>query len=210
MLWTSREAMEPRCRLYLLAPEGPTGAAVSAISDAVSADDVACIALRAGPEGRIDGTQAARLIEIAHTKDVAVVIEGDIDAAQQLSADGVHIDADKALYCSARERLGAGAIIGVNCGRSRHNAMELAEAGVDYVAFDTSSAEDDLIAWWAGLFEVPCVAWLPGQDEEVLKLAQSGADFVALAPDRWAEGDRTPGQAITHWNTMLERLDATQ
>ena len=61
-------------------------------------------------------------------------------------------------------------------GASRHDAMELGEAGADYVAFgippdveDRAVAVErrlDLIAWWSEVFELPCVAFDVADAEE--------------------------------------------
>jgi hypothetical protein len=40
---------------------------------------------------------------------------------------------DRPAYDAARKVLGASAIVGADCGASRHFAMEMAEAGADYV-----------------------------------------------------------------------------
>jgi thiamine-phosphate pyrophosphorylase len=38
-----------------------------------------------------------------------------------------------------------------------------------------------MIAWWAPLFEVPCVAFDVETGEEAARLAAAGADFLAVA-----------------------------
>ena len=110
--------------------------------------------------------------------------------------------------------LGPKAIVGVEVGLSRHDAMELGERGADYVAFcdadfdpdseaDAQSGGDpdadgdvldevglpmlDRIAWWAEVFTVPCVAWDVILPEEAREWAASGADFVALGPEAWLD-----------------------
>jgi thiamine-phosphate pyrophosphorylase len=78
--------------------------------------------------------------------------------------------------------------------------MSAAEAGADYVMFGEPGAAgerpsfdaiEERIAWWAEVFEAPCVAYA-ASDEEVAPLAKAGADFVALGDWLW----RDP-QAIT-------------
>ncbi|OYY22957.1 MAG: hypothetical protein B7Y65_03790, partial [Azorhizobium sp. 35-67-15] len=44
----------------------------------------------------------------------------------------------------------------------------------------------DMIAWWAEVFEVPCVG-VATSAEEAEQLARAGADFVALSGD-WITG----------------------
>ena len=67
----------------------------------------------------------------------------------------------------------------------------LAEAGADYVSFgapphltDRDKARgrrEELIAWWAPLFEVPCVAFDVETPDEAAQLAAAGADFIGVA-----------------------------
>jgi thiamine-phosphate pyrophosphorylase len=68
--------------------------------------------------------------------------------------------------------------------------MTVAEAGADYIAFgapahlkDRDKGRDrrnDLVAWWAEIFQVPCVAFDVETAQEAEALARSGADFVAV------------------------------
>ena len=81
--------------------------------------------------------------------------------------------------------------------------MVLAEAGADYVGFgapphlkDRDKARvrrEELIAWWAPIFEVPCVAFDVETGEEAAQLAAAGADFfaVALTADLTAKAARS-------------------
>jgi thiamine-phosphate pyrophosphorylase len=66
--------------------------------------------------------------------------------------------------------------------------MEAGEAGADYVMFGEPDAAGhrpsfdavvDRVAWWAEVFEVPCVAYA-ARLEEIPALAGAGADFVAV------------------------------
>lgn len=86
-------------------------------------------------------------IEFIQAKGVAALIADDAALARALRADGVHLGpgADlMARYEEARSILGAGAIVGVDAGGSRHLAMEAGEAGADYIAFsDVQISTDD-------------------------------------------------------------------
>jgi thiamine-phosphate pyrophosphorylase len=105
--------------------------------------------------------------------------------------------ADPDSYPSARSLLGESASIGVNCGLERHQAMLLAELGADYVGFgptlpsDIDGVDDcsELIAWWAEIFVVPCVAFDIDGIDTAHKLATLGADFVAPSKHIWQDDD---------------------
>jgi thiamine-phosphate pyrophosphorylase len=110
-----------------------------------------------------------------------------------VKADGVHLPASKtaaATYREAREVLGTRFIVGVDVGRTRHDAMTLGEEGADYIAFGIPAHVEDretararrreLVAWWSEIFEVPCVAFDVETPEDAHDLAASGADFVAV------------------------------
>ncbi len=86
--------------------------------------------------------------------------------------------------------LGTRYIVGVDVGRSRHDAMTLAEAGADYIAFGIPPHVEDraasaarrleLVAWWSEIFEIPCVAFDVDTADDATALAGAGADFVAM------------------------------
>jgi len=156
-------------------------------------------ALSAGPIASVviavtEGTPAAdvqALIGAAQSAGAAALILDDARLARTLKADGVHLSAGNGkAQGEAREIVGSRGIVGVDAGRSRHEAMVAGESGVDYVAFGIPAHVDDrvkahrrrceLIAWWSEIFEVPVVAFDVALAEEAGQLAASGADFVAL------------------------------
>jgi thiamine-phosphate pyrophosphorylase len=135
------------------------------------------------------------LIQSAKRQNLAVLVADDIDLAADLGADGVHIGADQRRLAEARSRLGADRTVGVSCRLSRHEAMVMGEGGADYIAFGEHwgagphdpQALAEMVAWWAALFEVPCVAWLGTDDPvgEARRLISAGADYIGV---RWAAG----------------------
>ena len=141
---------------------------------------------------KADADLFSRLVEDVQVLEAAALIEDDIDLAQACGADGVHLSPAADLleqYEKARETLDAESIVGVGVGLSRHNAMTLGEAGADYIAFDASQpiATDvviegdeqvELLAWWAEVFEVPCVGLTAGTSERARALLDAGADFI--------------------------------
>ena len=78
--------------------------------------------------------------------------------------------------------------------------MLVAEAGADYVMFGefeqdgrrpSFEAVVERVAWWSGLFEVPCVAYAASL-QEVAPLCAAGPEFLAVG--EWIFADR-PGAA---------------
>ena len=177
--------------LYLVVEAGP-GADVL-LAAALSPGLAASVLIRP-PEGqRLDPSTSKRLVEIIQNHKAAALIADDANLARTLKADGVHLTWSKDKndrYAEAREILGARLIVGVDAGRSRHDAMSLGEAGADYIAFgipphvddrETAAARQlDLVAWWAGIFEIPCVAFDIAEAAHRAELVRAGADFVAL------------------------------
>ena len=186
---------------------------------ALDAVRVATIIVTPPPGGTIDGAEAAAIVAAGHAKNVAVLVEDDVNLAKSLGADGVHLawhDDAEASYAAVRAALGPNAIVGVDAGHSRHDAMSLGESGADYVAFSLSrqaadrvTAEQqhfDLIEWWAEIFEVPVVAMDVESAEQAEPLTDAGADFIAARLPR----NLTPDQ-VTVWISDIARgLEARQ
>jgi thiamine-phosphate pyrophosphorylase len=108
------------------------------------------------------------------------------------------------------------AIVGAGGLKNRHEAMEAAEAGADYVFFGLLDRPDDddahrktldLGSWWADLFEPPCVLLAGRSMESVEDCAQVGADFVAVRDGVWSHPDG-PAAAVTAINAILDRVES--
>ena len=182
---------EGGCQLYAVVEAGE--AAPERLAAALSAADIASVLIVAAAGRALDAAAGKALVELARRHGAAALVAGDARLARSLGADGVHLAgaADLAeAYREARGILGPDGVIGVDPGISRHDAMTLAEAGADYVAFgapahlkdrDKAKARrDELVAWWADIFQVPCVAFDAESVEEAQRLAAAGADFVAV------------------------------
>jgi thiamine-phosphate pyrophosphorylase len=197
------------CRLYLTTPPELVSGGVllrdflAAFERAAGALDVACL-LIAAPEGAGDAAVAdlARpLIAAAQSRDIAALLGGRPALAKALGADGVHLDgagmssdALLRLYREARKTLPEDAILGALCPPERHAAMELAEAGADYVGF-AGPAATELIAWWGEMMTTPCIAFGRFDAGTARELAKAGADFLAPDPAAWTTPDLLPALA---------------
>ena len=178
-------------QLYAVIEAGES--ALDRLAAALSAAEFASVLIAPPPGGTLDATAARPLVEAAQRQHVAALIADDARLARTLRADGVHLGVAKDLasaYDEARSILGQGGIVGVDAGITRHDAMTLAEAGADYIAFgapphlkdrDKARARrDEFIAWWAEIFQAPCVALDVETPEEAETLSRAGADFIAI------------------------------
>jgi thiamine-phosphate pyrophosphorylase len=169
------------------------------LATALQAADVACllIAAQIGTSNEALAAIAQPLIRVAQSRDVAALLPGNAALAKWLDADGVHLDLRACdtmealrVYREARKALAEDAIVGTLCPAERHLAMEIAEAGADYVGFDLAEPEATaIIAWWGEMMTVPCIAFGRIDPATAGALARNGADFVAPEPDVWNRAD---------------------
>ncbi len=143
-------------------------------------------------------SQAKALVAPLQRLDLAVLVAGDPQIALKTGADGVEI-ADLEAYRAARGVLGPDRIVGADCGTSRHRAMELAEAGADYVAF-AQGGHEDLISWWSEIFEIPCIAADPVSAESLDILLPHRPDFIRPDDAMWTSPEAA--------RDIVERLTA--
>ena len=160
--------------------------------------DIACLRLSLGTKDEdtlLRAADAAR--EVAHARDVAIVIENHLILAERLGLDGVHLTDGARTVRKARKDLGADAIVGAFCGTSRHEGMSAGEAGADYVALgpigettlgDGSSVDFDVLEWWSQVIEVPMIAEGALTAELVAKYGPV-TDFFAVGEEIWGADD---------------------
>ncbi len=203
------------CRLYLITPPviDDLAAFGHALAQALDAGDVAALQIRLkdAPESLI-AAAADVILPIAHSRDVAVIMNDSPLLAQKFGCDGVHIGQDDGPLADARKLLGPDAIIGVTCHDSRHLAMEASEAGADYVAFgaffDTATkdastrAEPEVLSIWQESMQTPCVAIGGITVDNCKELVIAGADFIAVSAGVWAYPEG-PAAAVAAFNAQI-------
>ena len=171
---------------------------VPLLARVLDAADIACLRLSLAPRDEDRLSRAAdALRELAHARDVPMVIAEHVALATRLGLDGVHLtDAARGVR-TARTALGADAIVGAFARASRHDGMSAAEAGADYVSFgpvapstlgDGSHAPRDLFDWWSEMIEVPVVAEGVTTEAQIADLAPV-ADFLAFGETVWDAAD---------------------
>jgi thiamine-phosphate pyrophosphorylase len=180
------------CRLYAVLEAGE--AAGERLAAAQAAADLAVVLIAPAAGQRLQAAEVRPLVDRVRKAEATALVLDDARLARSAGADGVHLGVPndpQAAYAAAREALGGQGVVGADAGISRHVAMVLAEAGADYVGFgapphlgDRQKARlrrAEMIAWWAPIFEVPCVAFDVETPEEAQQLAAAGADFIAVA-----------------------------
>ena len=160
--------------------------------------EIACLRLAlADPDADAVARAADTCREIAHARDVPLVIEKHSGLVERLGLDGVHLSDAARSVRAARKALGADAIIGASCGTSRHDGMAAGEAGADYIAFspvgdmglgDAARAGRDLFAWWSEMIELPVVAE-GGLTRDLVEGFAPVTDFFAIGPEIWRAED---------------------
>ena len=164
--------------LTVAAPGVPPGW----LEEALGGSAIAAVQISADGGARLDPPLLAALVAALQGRGIAALLTDDARLARTVRADGVHLTSSAA-YEESREILGRKGIVGGEAGETRHAAMELAEAGADYVAFGAESgskAQLERVAWWAEIFEIPCVALSVATPEAAEALAAAGVDFVSV------------------------------
>lgn len=175
---------------------------LAACLDAV---EVACLRLAApdAPDAGRLGRAADAMRALAHERDIPLVIENHGLIAQAHGLDGVHLTDGARQLRAWRRAFGEDGIVGSFCAGSRHEAMNAAELGADYVAFGPAGRSllgrgepvpEDLFSWWSDMIELPVVA------EGALSAELIGAltpitDFFAIGAEIWRQDD--PAAALT-------------
>ncbi|ANU07854.1 thiamine phosphate synthase [Paraurantiacibacter namhicola] len=193
------------CQLYLISPPVMNNGFADRLIAAIEAGPVTAFQFRVKDMDQHEAARlAAPLQAICAEREVGFIVNDSIPLAKRLKADGVHLGQGDGTVAEARDALGSDAQVGVTCHASRHLAMEAGEAGADYVAFGSffpsqtkqseHRPETDLLEWWSGLFEIPCVAIGGITPENCAPLVQAGADFLAVSNAVWAAED--PAEAV--------------
>ena len=168
-------------RFFLSTPHGADAKDSLAFVDAVlDADaDIASLLIDYQSDNEAEWVRLAKQVcDKAQPKGIAVLVKNESRIAGRSGADGIHVDQGLAAVRDAVDRLQGKMIIGAGGISSRHEAMEMGEAGADYLFFgrlDKPPVEGghkksyQLGLWWAELFQIPAAL-------------QAGSDVASLEP----------------------------
>jgi thiamine-phosphate pyrophosphorylase len=180
--------------LYAITPDGVDAKALVRMVSAALKGGARLIQYRqksAGP--RDQAVQARELNELCAASGASLIINDNVELAQQINAAGVHLGRDDMNVIEARRQLGTNKIIGVSC----YNQMALAEAAIgssaDYIAFGAFfpsqikphavRAELALIVDAKKKFNIPIVAIGGISLQNAPQLIAAGADAIAVISD---------------------------
>jgi len=186
-------------QIYLITPPSfALSQFADTLGQVLDSTDIACIRLAMASQDEDDIARAAdSLREVAHARDVALVIADHVLLAERLGLDGVHLSDAARSVRAARKTLGADAIVGSYCAATRHDGISAAEAGADYVCFGPIGASDlntgaqadiELFQWWSEMIEVPVVAEGALDAASVARFAPY-TDFFGIGGEIWQADD---------------------
>jgi thiamine-phosphate pyrophosphorylase len=134
--------------------------------------------------------QAQILRNLCQQYAIPLIINDDIELAQRVNAEGVHLGKEDGDIDSARAVLGDSAIIGISCYNQWILAEKAEKNGADYIAFGrffSSStkplavqADIHLLIQAKQRFTIPLVAIGGITVENGKKLIEAGADCLAV------------------------------
>jgi thiamine-phosphate pyrophosphorylase len=82
--------------------------------------------------------QAAALLALCRAAGVPLIVNDDVDLAESLGADGLHLGREDLSIAAARTRLGKNILLGASCYDRLDLAVNARSAGADYVAFGSA------------------------------------------------------------------------
>jgi len=181
----------PLAGLYVLTPElADTGLLVARVAAAIAGGAAAVQYRNKRGSAVLRREQAFALRALCTARDTTFIVNDDVDLACAVGADGVHLGEDDGAIGAARQRLGAGAIIGASCYDSLDTAQSALAAGADYIAFGSffasrvkphaARAQPSLLTRAKARWSVPVVAIGGITATNAAALIAAGADALAV------------------------------
>ncbi|BAP56639.1 thiamine monophosphate synthase [Thioploca ingrica] len=145
--------------------------------------------------------QAQALHHLCQQYQIPLIINDDVDLAQQVGAEGVHLGKEDAQLTTVRARLGHDVIIGVSCYNQLALAQDAVAAGATYVAFgrffqshtkpNAVVAHLDLLRQARQLLHCPIVAIGGITPDNGKQLITAGADCLAVIQGVFGQPNRS-------------------
>lgn len=186
-------------QIYLITPpEVDLSSFPDQLAAVLDASDISCVRMVLATRDEDHLSRAAdSLREVAHARDVAIVISEHVQLVERLGLDGVHLMDSARSVRKTRQDLGNDAIVGTYCGASRHAGLNAGELGCDYISFgpvgasplgDGTLAERELFEWWSEVVEVPVVAE-GALNIDIIRQLAPVTDFFGIGEEIWRAED---------------------
>ncbi len=143
--------------------------------------------------------QASSLKKLCVQSDSILIINDDIELANAVQADGVHLGKDDVSINQARQQLGEHSIIGVSCYDQLELAIDAEKAGANYVAFgaffqsatkpQARTASLELLKTAKQQLHIPICSIGGITAENAHTLIEQGADMTAVITDLFSSDD---------------------
>lgn len=207
-------AIENRCRLVLIVPEGDdVDARTTMLADALRGGDVASVILpQYGLDDGVFQKHAEALVPVIQQAGAAALVAGDTRVAGRAKADGIHVVGGIDVLAEAIEGHAPKLIVGAGSAKDRHTALEIGELAPDYIFFGKIGGDIKpeahpknlaLAEWWASMIELPCVVMGGTDPDSVVPASETGAEFVALCQAVFAE-PANAAQVVAAVNALLD------
>lgn len=154
---------------------------------------------------------ANELLRLCKRNNIPLIINDNVELAQHIGANGVHIGKDDGGISAARKRLGSKAIIGISCYDDIDIALNAESEGVDYVAFGrffpsqskplAAPAHMETLRLAKKTIKVPIVAIGGILPENGSQLLNAGADILAVIGGVF---DQTPEQSANNYRHLFD------
>lgn len=154
---------------------------------------------------------ACELQKLCVSYGTPFIINDDIDLAEQIGSDGVHLGKDDTDCKIARTRLGKTPLVGVSCYNSLLRARQAVEDGADYVAFgamfptasktNTTQATPELITTAKQEYDIAVAAIGGITPENCRPLIKAGADILAVIGSVYRAQE--PGSMVETFNELM-------
>lgn len=179
----------PKSGLYAITPDGKTADEILEFAKCVLDGGVKILQYR--DKSTNDKKAIAKeLLKLCHAYKVPLIINDNVELAETVSANGVHLGKDDGDILQARQRLGESVIIGVSCYNSLEQAIQAQKDGATYVAFGrffsstskplAAPAQIGTLSAAKKVLTVPIVAIGGILPENGAALLNAGADLLAV------------------------------
>lgn len=158
---------------------------------------------------------ARELLRLCQSYQIPFIINDDVVLAEKLGANGVHLGKQDGDVVSARQRLGAQAIIGISCYNSLDRAKTMQDQGADYVAFGrffpstskplAAPADLETLKIAKQVLTIPIVAIGGILPNNACQLLDAGADVLAVIAGVFSAED--PEQATRDYLKVIEGVN---